>query len=380
VRQLAAALSSRELARGLAQSFSIQGLRYGQQAGRVESGSKLPHSKAHGARNIFRAKPVRNDVEKTLFSRQLGSKLRITEKTLLAFFAALFIASLTLSLPGATLGVLAVLNVIVGCLIVALSKDDLVERSRMASAIRDWLPALLMLLAYRESGLFIRPDPAHRLDHLFILWDRTMLHGRWVEWALYSCAPGLQHYLEMFYLLCYPLVPLGFAALYLARSSITAHRERGGMPKDLSFRGVPRPRDDEESRRVMFDKFWTAVLLATLFCYAVYPFFPLTPPRVLFNDVPGPTVPPLLRNMNLWVLDHFSVQACLFPSAHAAAVTATALAVRAYMPRLGILFCVAALSVAAATVYGRYHYMADTVAGVLVGVVAFVVTRRIHKA
>jgi membrane-associated phospholipid phosphatase len=130
----------------------------------------------------------------------------------------------------------------------------------------------------------------------------------------------------------------------------------------------------------MFDRFWTAVLLATLFCYAVYPFFPLTPPRVLFNDVPGPAVPPLLRNMNLWVLDHFSVQACLFPSAHAAAVTATALAVRAYMPRLGILFCIAALSVASATVYGRYHYMADAVAGVLVGVVAFVVTRRIHKA
>jgi len=340
---------------------------------------------------------------RTLFSEQLDSKLRIAERTLLAFFAALFIASLTLSLPGATLGVLAALNVIVGCLIVALSKDDLAERSRMASAIRDWLPALLMLLAYRESGLFIRPDPAHRLDHLFISWDRTMLHSRGVEWALYSCAPWLQHYLEMFYLLCYPLVPLGFAALYLARSSIRAQRELGGMPKDPSFQGVPRPRDDEESRKsvasrtrflsrgcgigmtrsdhvdVMFDRFWTAVLLATLFCYAVYPFFPLTPPRVLFNDVPGPTVPPLLRNLNLWVLDHFSVQACLFPSAHAAAVTATALALRAYRPRLGILFCIAALSVAAATVYGRYHYMADTVAGVLVGVAAFAVSSRIHR-
>ena len=106
---------------------------------------------------------------RTLFSRQLGSELRIAEKTLLAFFAALFIASFTLSLPGATLTALAVLNVIVGCLVVALSKDDLVERSRIASPIRDWLPALLMLLAYRESGLFIKPGPAHRLDHLFIV-------------------------------------------------------------------------------------------------------------------------------------------------------------------------------------------------------------------
>jgi len=314
------------------------------------------------------------DMEKTLFSWQLGSKLRTAEKTLLAFFAALFIASFTLSLPGATLTALAVLNVIVGCLVVALSKDDLVERSRIASPIRDWLPALLMLLAYRESGLFIKPGPAHRLDHLFIVWDRTMLHSRGVEWALYSCAPWLQHYLEMFYLLCYPLVPLGFAALYLARSSIRAQREPRsiGLVADLYH--------EPPHAAVIFDKFWTAVLLATLFCYAIYPFFPLTPPRVLFNDVPGPPVPPLLRNLNLWMLDRLSVQACLFPSAHAAAVTATALAVRAYRPRLGILFCIAALSVAAATVYGRYHYAADAVAGVLVGVVAFVVTRRIHKA
>ncbi len=360
-----------------------------------------------------------------LFSadRWVGVRLRVVEKTLLAFFAALLIASLTLSLPGATLAVLVALNVMVGCLIATLSRDDLAERiQRIASPIRDWLPAPLMLLAYRESGLFAKPDPAHRLDHLFILWDQMLFRSRWVHWLLNFCAPWLQHYLELCYLLCYPLVPLGFAALYFERPSITAQREPGRAPKNLPFRGaagdeeprkssVPRARffpfrplrdstkvSTDASRHpagisrvgrnlyhksydveVMFDKFWTAVLLATLFCYAIYPLFPLAPPRILFSDVPGPPVPPLLRNINLWVLARFSVQACLFPSGHAAAVTATALAVREYRPRLGILFCLVAASVAAATVYGRYHYAADAVAGVLVGVVAFVVSRRMHK-
>jgi membrane-associated phospholipid phosphatase len=230
-----------------------------------------------------------------------------------------------------------------------------------------------MLLAYRESGLFIKADPAHRLDHLFILWDQRMLHSRWVEGLLDACAPWLQYYLELCYLLCYPLVPLGFAALYLARPSVAAQRE----PRSRGFKADVY--DQPLRPAAMFDKFWTAVLLATLFCYAIYPVFPLTPPRVLFNDVPGPPVPPLLRHMNLWVLDRLSVKACVFPSAHTAAVTATALAVRAHMPRLGILFCLAGLSVAAATVYGRYHYAADAVAGVLVGVVAFVVSSRIHR-
>ena len=119
------------------------------------------------------------------------------------------------------------------------------------------------------------------------------------------------------------------------------------------------------------DEFWAAVLLATLFCYAVYPFFPLTPPRVLFGDVPGPHVAPLLRQLNFWLLDHYSVQACLFPSGHVAAVTATALAVRKNAPRLGVLFLFLAASVALATVYGRYHYAADAVAGALVGVAAY---------
>jgi len=313
-------------------------------------------------------------MEKNPFSTRLGIRLRVAEKTLLAFFAALLIASFTVSLPSATRGVLAVLNVMVGCLLVALSKDDLAEGSRMASIIRDWLPALLILLAYRESGLFIKADPAHRLDHLFILWDRWMLHSRWVEGLLEVCAPWLQHYLEMCYLLCYPLVPLGFAALYLPRHSIAAQRElrAGSLRGDVRSQPLP--------LAAMFDRFWTTVLLATLFCYAIYPVFPLTPPRVLFNDVPGLPVLPLLRHMNLWILDRLSVQVCVFPSAHAASVTATALAVRAYMPRLGILFCIAALSVAAATVYGRYHYAVDAVAGVLVGVVAFVVSSRIHRA
>jgi len=310
---------------------------------------------------------------------KLSTQLRFAEKTLLAFFAALLIASFALSLPGTTRVALVALNVMLCGLLVALGKDERLGRSLITSPIRDWLPALLMLLAYRESGLFIQADPAHRLDHLFILWDQRLLRSRWVEGALYASAPWLQYYLEMCYLLCYPVVPLGFAALYLREPAPAGQRGPRRTQKNLSSRGVLRPRGGAESRSVVFDRFWTTVLLATLFCYAVYPAFPLTPPRVLFNDVPGPLVPPLLRHLNLWVLDRLSVQACVFPSAHAAAVTATALAVGAYRPRLGILFCVMALSIAVATIYGRYHYTVDALAGVLVGVAAFAISTRIRR-
>jgi membrane-associated phospholipid phosphatase len=55
----------------------------------------------------------------------------------------------------------------------------------------------------------------------------------------------------------------------------------------------------------------------------------------------------------------------VFPSGHVAAVTATALTVRQRLPRLGVVFIVAALSIA--TVYGRYHYAADALAGAVIG-------------
>jgi membrane-associated phospholipid phosphatase len=272
------------------------------------------------------------------------------------------------------------------------------------AALRDWFPAALILLAYRESGLLLRPDASHHLDHLFVRWDRVLFESACVKTLLRAAAPWLQRYLELSYLFCYPLVPLGFAILmrttsvWAARALTRAGAEaaadfaRRQPPLDplLSKEGkqgwspaaaqIGRTRSDPTNRDgVTADHFWTTVLLATLACYAVYPFFPLTPPRVLFHDLPGPLVQPLLRKANFWILDQFGVQACIFPSGHVAAVTATALAIRAYLPRLGWLFLIAAASVAAATVYGRYHYAADAVAGAIVGVAAFLISRRIHR-
>lgn len=51
---------------------------------------------------------------RAFFNRPLGTQLRFAEKTLLAFFATVVVVSLTLSLPGRTLAVLAALNVMAG--------------------------------------------------------------------------------------------------------------------------------------------------------------------------------------------------------------------------------------------------------------------------
>jgi membrane-associated phospholipid phosphatase len=230
--------------------------------------------------------------------------------------------------------------------------------NRLVSLLRDALPNVLILLAYRESGLFIKPDPTHHLDRVFVTWDIWLLQGHgWLPSCLLR-SPGLEYYMEAAYLFCYLFVPLGFGCVLLRRP--------GNSP------------DQSADRTQMPDRFWTAVLGALFFSYVLYPYFPLTPPHQLFHDEPF-SASGWLRNLNLWILSRYGVGASIFPSGHVAGVTATALAVRSIRPQLGVLFIAGALSITIATVYLRYHYTADALAGLLVGAVAFVVSTKLHR-
>ncbi len=290
----------------------------------------------------------------------LSGSLRVAEKLVLGFLAYALIASLLFQLFSGQRLAVWVLNIAAGGIVILLSRFGDEKHSPFLSTVRDWLPCVLIVLAYRESGLFFTPDPTHHLDKLFVRWDDVLLRNPTALSMLSLLSPSLQGYLEISYFLAYPLVPLGLTTLYWARRKSISEQ-----PNAFALKPA-------------IDSFWTAVILSVLTCYVIYPLFPLTPPRVLFHDYPAPVDPPLLRNLNFWVLGRFGGQASLFPSGHVAGATATALAVRARRPRLGIVFIIAAASVAVATVVGRYHYAADAVAGALVGIIGFYISRRIH--
>ena len=312
-------------------------------------------------------------------------RVRVPEWLLLGFFAYAATASFVFSLALRQRLVLLGLNLVACGLVMLLARFGTEERSPFLAIARDWIPCVLILVAYRESGLFLTPDPTHHLDYLFIRLDNALLKNSWVVGLLAATSPWLQRYLEFAYFLCYPSVPMGIGVLYLARrismrgpqgraiaeaTTGTASAATGGQCSD--------PALIERSYRTAIEQFWTTVLLAVLTCYVLFPFFPLTPPRELFHDLPGPQVAPLLRGMNHWILGRYAVGVSLFPSGHVAAVTAMALAIRAYLPRAGAVFIVLAVSIAAATVYGRYHYAADAMAGGLVGIAAYLVSERFN--
>ncbi len=291
----------------------------------------------------------------------LFKNLRASEKLVFAFTAIALGASVSFPLTARDRLAIWGMDLAAGAVVLLLSRHGVAERSPLLASLRDWFPCVLIPLAYRESGLFFTPDPSHRLDHLFIQWDNALLRNSIVAYGLSHWSTILTPYFEFAYMLTYPLVPLGLLSLIVARQRGCMKKPEGSTPE------------------LVVDHFWTASLLAMFTCYVVYPFFPLTPPRVLFPGLVDDSHS-ALRHLNLWLLHQNGDQASLFPSGHVAGVTAVALAVRAYLPRLGCVFIIGAVSIALATVVGRYHYAADALAGTLVGLMASLISRRILKA
>ncbi len=228
---------------------------------------------------------------------------------------------------------LAVILVYVGLICLNYAKPRLIW-----AVVRDWLPLGMILLAYREMGWFALPRKAALLESRWVAWDRLVLeHG--CKAVIESLGPVLPSLLELSYALVYALPPVALAILYLY------------------------------GRREMADRFLTAVLLSVLLCYAQFPFWPSEPPRVVFAGLDFPSYNTIFRRFNLWMLGNCGIHTSVFPSAHVAGALSTAFGFRLAAPdkkRVYQSLFVIAILIAIATVYGRYHYLADATCGAMI--------------
>lgn len=211
-------------------------------------------------------------------------------------------------------------------------------RSPVGERVRDWTPGLFAVLGYWIPGrLAGRPLPG--LERWLQALDAPLLPSldRFVSRAPYA----LLVYLEAAYLCCYPLVPCAFAWL-----AINGHLEAA-------------------------DRYWTAVLLALYACYGPIVWAPTRPPRALEAATAIDVRKPALRRLNGRVLRDVSIQLNTFPSGHTAGALAAAAVVGTFMPASGVVVAVIAVSIAIASVVGRYHYGMDALAGAAVAGTAY---------
>jgi hypothetical protein len=211
------------------------------------------------------------------------------------------------------------------------------------SVIRDWLPAPLMLLVYWQAGRFfvrVQEGFQRRLAHL----DERLVAPILLAIARRPSGRWLLAYLELAYLLCYPMIPFSMAGIYLLRMGREA------------------------------DRFWTVVLPATYACYVMVPFAQMLPPRLIEERWRTAIPKSPLRVLNLGILRHASIHANTFPSAHVAASISSALVLTQLEPRVGLVFLWVAVSISFGAVLGRYHYAADAILGAAVALAAFAIS------
>ncbi len=214
------------------------------------------------------------------------------------------------------------------------------------SIARDWMALAFVLTAYRSLDWFSPARYPFRFEPFWLRWDVRLLEHWHLRSLIESAGPGFPAYLEVCYLLTSAAGGVAIAILYL------------------------------QNKRERCDCFLLVYVLGTLLSYALIPFFPSQPPRIIYPAMAAPHLPDPVRILNFLVLSGAGIHAGVFPSAHVSSTFAAAWGMFLCLPErkmYGWLFLVYAGSVALATVYGRYHFAVDAAAGIIVSLLAWVV-------
>lgn len=267
--------------------------------------------------------------------------MRTSEWIVLAFFSYTSILALVLPMQDGMQTRTLVANLLVLLTYLLLFR---LRRQEWAHFVRDWVPQALVILGYKQMGWFAPTAHTYQFEHQWVIWDRILLNDWHLRAVIESLGPLLPSVLELSYVLVYALPPFTMGVMYAL-----------GLQKRA-------------------DVMLTIYLLGMFLSYGQFPFWPSEPPRTVFAGQDLPNFETSIRDFGLWIVGSYGIHTSVFPSAHVSGAVAAALGMAYLVPerrRLVLGYFVYAGLVAIATIYGRYHYAVDALAGIAVGCVAF---------
>ena len=203
------------------------------------------------------------------------------------------------------------------------------------------VPGALLLAGYWISGFFFRA-PQPWLERFLLDTDTRVFRALDVDVVLRRAPLWVLELLEASYTADYVVV--------------------GGGAIISAFAGLE-----------AISSYWSLVLAAELASYAALPWLRSRPPRILEGHGVIAERAPVLRRLNVTILDRASVQANTLPSGHVAGAVAAALAVWPINATAGAGLMVMAILIAIAAAVCRYHYVVDCAAGAGVAVLAWAI-------
>lgn len=271
---------------------------------------------------------------------------------------------------------LSALNLILICLIVVIvykyesksnfEKEQLNNKFSFLKLIRFWYTVLLILVCFKEVYLIIHLSNIPDIDILLIKIDHDIFGVNPTQWIYRFANPLLTEILEIVYFLYYLVIIAYGLELYLWKRF-------------------------EEFKYAMF-----VILVGFFLCYIVYMIFPAAGPRFYLHnfqsintELPGVFVTGWLRdilNVGESIPANVSnpgdyVQRDAMPSAHAVIAILLAYLSRKIKSRSFYFYLPYCILMIVSTIYLRYHYVIDIIAGLLfavitIGICNFVYSKR----
>lgn len=227
----------------------------------------------------------------------------------------------------------------------------LVQAHRVGRLLHDLYPLILLPALYTEIGVLNLQLDVERIfarDAVVQSWETSLFGGQpSYEWIRGSPSVFWSGLLHLAYLSYYPIVLLG--------------------PVLLTARGRR-----QAARRVLF-----CTMLGFVACYVVFVLVPVAGPNYAFAEPTGAVRQVWSARLVYGIIANGSSFGAAFPSSHVAASVAAVLALWGEWRGLAAAFVPAAVLLVIGTVYCQMHYVVDVAAGVLVGVAAAWVGRRL---
>jgi len=226
--------------------------------------------------------------------------------------------------------------------IVWLAWGAMLSRNRVLRFARHWYPLALYIFFFEELRGLVHAIFPGWFDRSLIQFDYNFGGVHPAAWLGRFASPGLNDFMQFSYMTYF---------LYLVI-----------LPGILYAQG----------KRV---EFWTVMVATAIAHYSVYVIailFPVESPYFALTSLQLVPLDGGVFTSAIEFIERFGrVHGGAFPSAHVAGSMVALLAARRYKAWLFWICLPFFLSMCVATVYGRYHYIADVLAGIMVGAIGW---------
>jgi membrane-associated phospholipid phosphatase len=240
------------------------------------------------------------------------------------------------------------------------------DAGKLLSFFRHFYPVILYTGMFRETGALNRMFFTDYIDPLVIGWEQS----------LFGCQPSMLFMEKFPSLLLSELLYISYFSYYVMIV---------GVGVALFVRN-----------RLQFFHFVSVISFVFYICYTLYIFVPVVGPRLFMREIEGYALPEAVWNLASthefpavvqtgWfyrimavIYEIFEAPGAALPSSHVAVSLCTVYFSFKYLPRIRHAHLIMALLLCVSTIYCRYHYVVDVLAGIAAAAVLLPLGNRLY--